>query len=73
MLRTEPVLCSEQDLQGQVTLVKSQLRDLRVSNETNQAKLLDHTQRQGTRQRLAHRINVSCAVTVVLIVIACRS
>ncbi|THH32502.1 hypothetical protein EUX98_g1693 [Antrodiella citrinella] len=37
----------EQDLQGQVTLVKSQLRDLRTSNESNQAKLLDHTQRQA--------------------------
>ncbi|TCD63439.1 hypothetical protein EIP91_005410 [Steccherinum ochraceum] len=36
----------EQDLQGQVALVKSQLRDLRTSNESNQAKLLDHTQRQ---------------------------
>ena len=40
-------ICSEQDLQRQVSLAKSQLRELRMSNETNQAKLLDHTQRQG--------------------------
>jgi hypothetical protein len=37
---------SEQDLQRQVSLTKSQLRDLRMSNESNQAKLLDHSQRQ---------------------------
>ncbi|KAH9935535.1 CASP C terminal-domain-containing protein [Fomitopsis serialis] len=36
----------EQDLQRQVTLTRSQLRDLRTSNESNQAKLIDHTQRQ---------------------------
>ncbi|KAH9949595.1 CASP C terminal-domain-containing protein [Amylocystis lapponica] len=36
----------EQDLQRQVALTKAQLRDLRTSNESNQAKLLDHTQRQ---------------------------
>lgn len=36
----------EQDLQGQVQLMKSQLKELRVSNESNQAKLLDQTQRQ---------------------------
>ncbi|PVG01219.1 hypothetical protein CPB86DRAFT_773346 [Serendipita vermifera] len=36
----------ERDLQRQVTLLKGQLRDLRSSNETNQAKLLDQTQRQ---------------------------
>lgn len=37
----------EQDLQRQVALTKNQLRDLRMSHESNQAKLLDHTQRQG--------------------------
>jgi len=37
----------EQDLQRQVTLTRTQLKELRVSNESNQAKLLDHTQRQG--------------------------
>lgn len=37
----------EQDLQRQLTLTKSQLRDLRTSNESNQAKLFNHTQRQG--------------------------
>ncbi|TFY71941.1 hypothetical protein EVG20_g1056 [Dentipellis fragilis] len=31
----------EQDLQRQVSLVKDQLRDLRTSNDSNQAKLLD--------------------------------
>ncbi|GJE95498.1 CASP C terminal-domain-containing protein [Phanerochaete sordida] len=36
----------EQDLQRQVALAKSQLRDLRTSHDSNQAKLLDHTQRQ---------------------------
>ncbi|KAI0823762.1 CASP C terminal-domain-containing protein [Trametes gibbosa] len=37
----------EQDLQRQLVLTKNQLRDLRMSHESNQAKLLDHTQRQG--------------------------
>jgi len=37
----------EQDLQRQVSLAKEQLRDLRRSNEFNQARLLDQTQRQG--------------------------
>ncbi|KAF8200663.1 CASP C terminal-domain-containing protein [Pholiota molesta] len=36
----------EQDLQRQLSLTKDQLRDLRLSNETNQAKLFDHNQRQ---------------------------
>ncbi|KIM91916.1 hypothetical protein PILCRDRAFT_57062 [Piloderma croceum F 1598] len=36
----------EQDLQRQISLTKNQLRDLRMSNESNQAKLLDHSQRQ---------------------------
>ncbi|TBU47626.1 CASP C terminal-domain-containing protein [Dichomitus squalens] len=36
----------EQDLQRQLALTKNQLRDLRSSHESNQAKLLDHTQRQ---------------------------
>ena len=40
-------IISEQDLQRQLALTKNQLRDLRMSNESNQAKLLDHTQRQG--------------------------
>lgn len=37
--------CSEQDLTRQVTLYKSQLRELRLSNETNQARLLDASSR----------------------------
>lgn len=41
------LVCREQDLQRQLALTKNQLRDLRMSHETNQAKLLDHTQRQG--------------------------
>ncbi|KAF5370573.1 hypothetical protein D9758_001927 [Tetrapyrgos nigripes] len=36
----------EQDLQRQLSLTKNQLRDLRMSNDSNQAKLLDHSQRQ---------------------------
>ena len=51
--------CSEQDLQRQVSLAKSQLRDLRMSNESNQAKLLDHTQRQGNSHSRVDRISVS--------------
>ncbi|KAJ7072141.1 CASP C terminal-domain-containing protein [Mycena amicta] len=37
----------EQDLQKQVALTKNQLLDLRISNESNQAKLMDQGQRQG--------------------------
>ncbi|KAG5648583.1 hypothetical protein DXG03_003194 [Asterophora parasitica] len=36
----------EQDLQRQVSLTKNQLRDLRMSNDSNQAKLINHSQRQ---------------------------
>ncbi|KAG5654395.1 hypothetical protein H0H81_003219 [Sphagnurus paluster] len=36
----------EQDLQRQISLTKNQLRDLRMSNDSNQAKLMDHSQRQ---------------------------
>ncbi|KAH7888488.1 CASP C terminal-domain-containing protein [Phlebopus sp. FC_14] len=45
----------EQDLTRQVSLYKSQLRDLRLSNETNQAKLLDASSRadQDLVSRLA--------------------
>ncbi|KIJ09330.1 hypothetical protein PAXINDRAFT_172520 [Paxillus involutus ATCC 200175] len=45
----------EQDLTRQVTLYKSQLRDLRLSNETNQARLLDASSRadQDLVSRLA--------------------
>lgn len=44
--------CSrEQDLQKQISLARNQLRDLRTSNESQQAKLLDHSQRQGTTSR----------------------
>ncbi|KAI0305446.1 CASP C terminal-domain-containing protein [Multifurca ochricompacta] len=35
----------EQDLQRQVSLLKDQLRDLRVSNESTEARLLDQSQR----------------------------
>lgn len=44
---SETMHCREQDLQRQVSLTKNQLRDLRMSNESSQAKLLDHSQRQG--------------------------
>ncbi|KAH0827413.1 CASP C terminal-domain-containing protein [Lanmaoa asiatica] len=45
----------EQDLTRQVTLYKSQLRELRLSNETNQARLLDASSRadQDLVSRLA--------------------
>ncbi|KAG1760583.1 hypothetical protein EDD22DRAFT_759628, partial [Suillus occidentalis] len=36
----------EQDLQCQVALYRDQVRDLRLSNELNQAKLFDHSQHQ---------------------------
>lgn len=36
----------EKDLQRQVALTRDQLRELRTSNESTQAKLLDHSQRQ---------------------------
>ncbi|KAF8518766.1 CASP C terminal-domain-containing protein [Gautieria morchelliformis] len=36
----------ERDLQRQVTLAKNQLRDLQTSNESTQAKLLNHSERQ---------------------------
>ncbi|KAF5380342.1 hypothetical protein D9615_004565 [Tricholomella constricta] len=36
----------EQDLQRQISLTKNQLRDLRMSNDSNQAKLMNHSQRQ---------------------------
>ncbi|KIY49113.1 hypothetical protein FISHEDRAFT_65554 [Fistulina hepatica ATCC 64428] len=36
----------EKDLQNRVALAKNQLRDLRMSNDTNQARLLDQSQRQ---------------------------
>lgn len=38
---------SERDLQRQIKLTKDQLRDLRASNETNQVKLLNQSERQG--------------------------
>lgn len=49
------LVVSEQDLSRQVTLYKSQLRGLRLSNETNQARLLDATSRadQDLVSRLA--------------------
>jgi homeobox protein cut-like len=45
---------SEQDLQRQVSLTKNQLRDLRMSNDSNQAKLLDHSSRQGNISSKIH-------------------
>ena len=37
----------EKDLQRQVQTAKDQLRDMHMSNENTQAKLLDASQRQG--------------------------
>ncbi len=42
----------EQDLQRQASLTKSQLRELRMSHESSQARLLDQTQRQGMQNTL---------------------
>ena len=39
----------EQNLKRQMSLSMAQLRDLRTSNETNQARLLDQSQRQSKR------------------------
>lgn len=38
----------EKDLQRQVTVARSQLRELRTTNDSSQAKLFDHSQRRGT-------------------------
>jgi hypothetical protein len=54
-VRTDPSLfqviiesyAREQDLLRQVSLLKEQLRDLRVSNESTEARLLDQSQRIG--------------------------
>ncbi|GAA5979753.1 hypothetical protein JCM11641_004077 [Rhodosporidiobolus odoratus] len=45
----------EQDFQRQVTVARSQLRELRTTADTNQARLFDHSQRQDqeTLARLA--------------------
>lgn len=37
----------EKDLQRQVTVARSQLRELRTTADSSQAKLFDHSQRQG--------------------------
>ena len=41
-------------MQRQLSLTKNQLRDLRLSNDTTQAKLLDHSQRQGNQNSDPH-------------------
>jgi len=46
-MMTDSHMFRERDLQRQANLVKGQLRDLRNSNETQQAKLLDQSERQG--------------------------
>ncbi len=43
----------EQDLQRQVSLTKSQLRELRMSNEDSQAKLVNHSSKQGAGKCVA--------------------
>lgn len=40
-------LRSEKDLQRQVSVARSQLRELRTTADSNQARLFDHSQRQG--------------------------
>ncbi|KAG1778275.1 hypothetical protein EV702DRAFT_1196281 [Suillus placidus] len=57
----------EQDLQRQVALYRDQVRDLRLSNESNQAKLFDHSQCQDQEiiSRLAEAdmimVDLECA------------
>ena len=46
------------DMQRQLTVTKTQLRDLRLSNESNQAKLLDHTKKQGMVPCSRHKTTV---------------
>ncbi|KAG1729204.1 CASP C terminal-domain-containing protein [Suillus paluster] len=53
---------AEQDLQRQVSLYKDQVRDLRLSNESNQAKLFDHSQRQD--QEIISRLAEADMITV---------
>lgn len=43
-------------MQRQLTLTRNQLKDLRMSNDTNQAKLIDHSQRQGELGPLNQRV-----------------
>lgn len=45
--KTAFLVYREHDLNRQLSLARTQLRELRVSNESNHAKLLDHSQRQG--------------------------
>ncbi|KAG1878331.1 CASP C terminal-domain-containing protein [Suillus subluteus] len=52
----------EQDLQRQVALYRDQVRDLRLSNESNQAKLFDHSQRQD--QEIISRLAEADMITV---------
>ncbi|EPQ57314.1 hypothetical protein GLOTRDRAFT_38821, partial [Gloeophyllum trabeum ATCC 11539] len=47
----------EQDLQRQLSVSRTQLRELRSSVETSQAKLLDQSQRQGTYSQGSHTAN----------------
>lgn len=42
----------EVDLQKQTSLLKKQLKEIRTANESTQAKLLDHSQRQGLVKQL---------------------
>jgi homeobox protein cut-like len=60
-LDTKTLKFREQDLQRQISLTKNQLRDLRMSNEFNQAKLLDHSQRQGIPYPATHCCVRVCA------------
>ncbi|SRR5258708_2177741 len=48
-LGSVPFMTREKDLKRQLSLTQQQLKDLRISNDTNQAKLLDQSERQGTQ------------------------
>lgn len=64
---TAVVALREKDLQRQVTVARSQLRELRTTADSSQAKLFDHSQRQGAvKEKLAlgthsYRTTHSCA------------
>ena len=52
-------------MQRQVELTRNQLRDLRMSHESNQAKLLDHSQRQGTANRYSNAPSLTLHLVLV--------
>jgi homeobox protein cut-like len=52
----------ERDLQRQLAVHKSQLRDLQSSTESTHARLFDHSERQGTIQGYVFTLCLICSV-----------